>query len=182
MISSAALDRQSNDLTGFLVRFFFGLLLNFLDHLSGFVANFLLNIAENDTSGIIDAQIRDAFQFSDLILVNNINLLLCFVNSFLFVSYLFFFSFKRFHFFIQRFFLLQQTSLLPLDFIPTFTSFFLSFGADSMDFVLSFKYRFLLQRFCLFLRVLHDDYGFLLSTGNFSFCKGFTNKITESKE
>ncbi|MNY57863.1 hypothetical protein D3C86_1941280 [compost metagenome] len=45
MISCTALDSQSNDFAGLLVRFFLGLLFNFFDHLRSLVANFLLYIA-----------------------------------------------------------------------------------------------------------------------------------------
>ncbi|MNW57291.1 hypothetical protein D3C74_350840 [compost metagenome] len=96
MIGSATLNRQRNNLAGFLIRFFLRLLFNVFNHLRGFMTYFLLHVVQNDRTGIFHRKVGNSLQFLNLTLVNQVDLLLCFFDSFLFADHLLFFTFKRF--------------------------------------------------------------------------------------
>ncbi|MNC65530.1 hypothetical protein D3C75_1158320 [compost metagenome] len=94
MVSRTTLDGECNDLAGLFVRFFLRLLFNVLDHLSRLMTNFLFYVGQYDTACVFHREIGDSFKLRHLVFVDHFDLLLCFIDTFLFVSHLLFFTFE----------------------------------------------------------------------------------------
>jgi hypothetical protein len=180
VIGCAALDGKRNDLSCLLVGVFLSLRFDFFDHLRGFVTYLLLDIGEDNRTGLFHGQRGDAFQLRHLVTVQLVDLRLCLFNAFLLVRNLLFFALQRIDLLIQRFFFLQQSPLLPLNFVAALANVFFSFGAEPVNLVLGLHHRFLLQRFGILLGVLYNLLGCLFGAGNLSFSNGFADKKTDS--
>ena len=151
VIRGATLNRQRDDVSCALVGFFLGALLNFSEHDRRFVLGFLLCTGKHHGLCLVEGDAGDAFQLLLLLRIQSIDLFFDLIKLLGAVVQLLLTALDAFELFIQRFFALEQSAFVLLDFVSAFSDFFFCFVPDLVGFVLCFKDLF-----------LADLFGFLL--------------------
>ena len=120
------------------------------------------------------------FQFHHLLVVQGIDFGLGFPQAVALFQKFFFLLFISIHFFVDVFFLLDQTPFIFAEFRSSFFIFPLHFGPETVDFFLGFQQRFLLLGIACFLGIFQDLFGCLFCRADFPLSYIFTSQISPS--
>ena len=186
VVCRTLLDRQGDDVPGFLFPVFLRLGFNIPHHGGGVMISVPLDLFDHELLCFVPRQAGNPFQFAQLSVfqLGNFLFLLCEVCN-LFIQVLLA-GFQVIRFLLQCFLTLDQAAFILLDFVPPFADFtfvlsalpvVFSFGLQ--DFFLGFQHLFLLVIFRFPHRVIIQAAGIFLCPVNFLFRITLPVQITE---
>ena len=185
MVGCALLDRQGDDVAGFLFAFFLRLGFDLTNLGGGVMEGFLLDAVDHDLLRFIAAQAGDPFQFSHLLRFQLIQFRFFPGEISKLVVQGFFPGFQVAGFLVQGFFTLDQAAFVLLDLVAAFTdfpfvfrTFPVIFSLGLQDFLLGLQHFFLLVVFSLAHRVVIQPLGVVFSPFNLFLCKALPVRVS----
>src|SRR5690606_12339952 len=180
MIGGAALDGQRQYVARPLVRFLFRLLLHLLDHLCRLLAHFVFHTGQDLLPRLLDGQSRDELQLLRLLLFQLFGLFQQLLDfPFLFIENVLG-TLQGLLLAVESLFLLHQTPLQTVQFIPLFPDFPLRFRAKRVGLVAGLQHLFLFHCLGFLKGILDDALGFLFRTADPRLRRQFPPPVTEA--
>ncbi len=169
MVGCATLYGQANDVAGAFVGFLPGLGLNIANQQGGVVLRAALHGLHEDSARLFVGQTRYTLQLLELFGVGLLNLLLNVLNFLTRLVELFFLTFQRGQFAVDRVFLLYDSAFHALNLGTPVAYFFVDLTSELKDFVLGLYKRFLLFYLCLLRGFVNDLLGYFFGSTDFLF-------------